>query len=246
MDAFVSPATPAVGNARFFRTVALSLLVPGLVVISSSFVFFRGMDRIKSAALLPQASAAEPARGNAQIPELARQRMPAESEREGLRARLVLREHERRNDQRMYSLGLEIENASFSQVARVEFDPKDLKVELLDGNGNAIARGEILVSAPVQPGYQVDIFGNSSVTLPVHDHGYGFAGMIWANDTTAWNTPPGDYQIRGSVTVTVTWGRPKVEGPLGDLIKMPDAWEGKPRPVKLTLPLSRFTLPRTP
>jgi hypothetical protein len=44
----------------------------------------------------------------------------------------------------MYSLGLEIENASFSQVARVEFDPEDLKVELLDGNGNVMAPGPIL------------------------------------------------------------------------------------------------------
>jgi len=239
----VSLDEPPISTAAFWRVLGPALMTSILVVVVSYFLFFWAKVQIKSYMLQPEIHAAETTPANTSIPALPLQHMPRESEQEGLRARLVLRVHERQNDQDMYSLGLEIQNAYHSQVALCEFDPQELKLELLDANGNVIPPGPIDANGPVQAQYQVIIFGSTSVTLPIHDHGYGFAGRIWANDRTAWSTPPGEYQVRGTVTVTVSSGRVVVEGPLGNILKAPTKWEGKPERVELTLPLSRFRLP---
>lgn len=239
----VSPDEPPISTAAFLRVLIPALLAPVLVLIVSYFAFNWAKVQIKSYMLQPEIQAAETTPAITSIPALPLQHMPRESEQEGLRARLVLRVHERRNNQDMYSLGLEIQNAYHSQVALCEFDPEDLKLELLDANGKVIPPGPIDANGPVQGLYHAVIFGSTSVTLPVHDHGYGFAGRIWANDDTAWSTPPGEYQVRGTVTVTASFGRVVVEGPFGNLLKARQVWEGKPERVELTLPLSRFRLP---
>lgn len=242
----VSPDEPPISTAAFLRVVVPALLAPVLVLIVSCVAFNWGKAQIKSDMLQPKNHAEETTAAitsSHSIPELPLQRMPGESEQEGLRARLVLRVHERRDNQDMFSLGLEIQNVNHSQVALCEFDPQDLKLELLDTDGKLIPPGPIESSGPAQAQYQVVIFRGTSVTLPVHDHGYGFAGKIWANDGAAWSTPPGEYQVRGTVTVTVSSGRVVVEGPLGNIVKAPTAWQGKPERVELTLTLSRFRLP---
>ncbi len=76
-------------------------------------------------------------------------------------------------------------------MALVEFDPTDLKVELLDVNGKTIAPSPAIQSAPAQLAYQAVIPGNSYGGLPAHDHGFGFAGVFWANDLTVWQTSTG-------------------------------------------------------
>ncbi len=239
----VPPDEPPIGTAAFLRVLVPALTAPLLVLIVSCFAFSWGKAHIKNFMLLPQVVAAEIKPVDTLLSKLPLQHMPRENEQEGLRARLVLRVHERKNNQDMYSLGLEIQNAYHSQVALCEFDPNDLKLELLDANGKAISPGPVEASAPVQAYYQVVIFGGTSVTLPVHDHGYGFAGRIWANDRTAWIAPPGEYQVRGTVTVTVSYGRAVYEAPMKNMFTAPSEWEGKPERVELTLPLSRFRLP---
>ncbi len=244
----VSPDEPPISTAAFLRVLVPALLAPVLVVIVSYLAFDWSKAQIKSFMLQPEVHAAETTpvmtsiTSSNSIPELPIQHMPTESEQEGLRARLVLRVHEPKDGQGMYSLGLEIQNAS-SPGALCKFHPEDLKLELLDANGKVISSGARNVSAPAQGESEVFIFGNTSVTLPVHDHGYGFAGMIWANDDTAWRTPPGEYQVCGTVTVTVAFARRMIEGPQGSLFKVPHDWVGKPERVELTLPLSRFRLP---
>ncbi|MBL8819875.1 MAG: hypothetical protein JNL58_27870 [Planctomyces sp.] len=242
----VSPDEPPISTAAFLRVLIPALLAPVLVLIVSYFAFDWGKAQIKSFMLQPETQAAETTPAIKSIPALPLQHMPRESEQEGLRARLVLRVHERQNDQDMYSLGLEIQNAYHSQVALCEFDPQELKLELLDANGKVIPPGPIDANGPVQAQQQVVVLGRTLVTLPVHDHGYGFAGRIWANDETVWNTPPGEYQVRGSVTVTASYGRVVVEGPFGNILKAPTEWDEKPRRVELSLPLSRFRLPPVP
>ena len=238
----ISGDEPPISTAVFLRVLVPTLLAPVILLIVLYIAFFWGEEQIKSYMLEPEVHAAEPLPAASLIPDLPIQRMPKETEQEGLRARLVLREHEPRDNQNMYSLGLEIQNAGHSGIARVDFDPEDLELELLDAQGALMPQGPIVANGPIQGRYQVFIFGNSSVTLSVHDHGYGFAGRIWANDHTAWSTPPGEYQVRGSVTVTVSYARPLIEGPFGNVLKIPYEWEEKSDRVKLEIPLSRFRL----
>jgi hypothetical protein len=169
-----------------------------------------------------------------------------DGERDGLSARLALRDHGRHttgtHTYSIYSFSVEIENRSYSQMALVEFDPDDLHVELLDAQGNVIAPGPQERSGPIRLAHQVVIPVDSYVGLPAYDQGMGVSGRIQLNAGTVWHPLPGEYQVRGTVAVTVSYSRRQLEGAQGNLVKAPKEWEGMPERVELELPLSRFTL----
>lgn len=200
-------------------------------------------------ALRPSPSAslgAEAVALNNPIPEIPRRVAAKDGERHGLSARLALREHGRHttgsHTYSIYSLSIEIENLSYSQMALVEFDPNDLQVELLDAKGKVIAPGPQERSGPVRLAHQVVIPVDSYVGLSAYDQGMGVAGGIQLNAGTVWHPLPGEYQVRGTVAVTVSYSRPQLEGKHGNFAKAPQDWEGKPQRVELKLPLSRLTL----
>ena len=200
-------------------------------------------------ALRPSSSAqlgAESVASTSPIPEIPRRVAERDGERRGLSARLALREHGRRTTAgltySLYSLSVEIENLSYSQMALVEFDPRDLQVELLDAEGRAIPPGPQARSGPVRLAHQVVIPVDSYVGLSAYDPGMGVSGRIQLNAGTVWHLIPGEYQVRGTVAVTVSYGKAQLEGLYGNLMKAPKEWEGKPHRLELELPLSRFTL----
>jgi hypothetical protein len=179
-------------------------------------------------------------------PEMPRRVAAKDGERDGLVARLALREHGRHTTgthaYSIYSLSIEIENRSYSRMALVEFDPNDLHVELLDPNGNVIAPGPQASDGPIRLAHQVVIPVDSYVGLSAYNQGAGVSGAIQLNAGTAWHPVPGEYQVRGTVALTVSYGRAQLEGANGNLVKVPKEWEGEPQRIELELPLSRITL----
>ncbi len=194
----------------------------------------------------PALPAAETVALNIPISETPRRIAPKDGEREGLSARLALREHGRHttgnHTYSIYSLSVEIENRSYSQMALVEFDPNDLHVELLDAKGKVVPPGPQAGDGPIRLAHQVVIPMDSYVGLPAYDQGMGVSGEIQLNAGTAWHPAPGEYQVRGTVAVTVSYGRAQLAGTNGNFAKAPQEWEGKPQRLELKLPLSRITL----
>lgn len=208
-----------------------------------------GVCVFSALALRPSSSAplgAESVALTSTIPEIPRQVAERDGERRGLSARLALREHGRHTTAgltySLYSLSVEIENLSHSQMALVDFDPEDLHVELLDTEGSVIPPGPQARSGPVRLAHQVVIPVDSYVGLSAYDPGMGVSGRIQLNAGTVWHLLPGEYQVRGTVAVTVSYGRTQLEGVHDNLLKAPREWEGKPHRLELELPLSRFNL----
>ena len=196
--------------------------------------------------LSPSASLGAEADAMNTRPELPRRVAAKDGERHGLSARLALREHGQHttgmHTYSIYSLSVEIENLSYSQMALVEFDPNDLQVEMLDAQGNVIPPGPQERSGPIRLAHQVVIPVDSYVGLSAYDQGMGVSGKIQLNAGPVWHPVPGEYQVRGAVAVTVSFSRVQVEGTHGNIVKAPQDWDGKPQRVELKLPLSRFTL----
>jgi|GEM_PF-5023650 len=186
---------------------------------------------------------------NNPVSEMPRRVAAKDGERQGLSARLALREHGRHQTgthiYSIYSFSVEIENLSYSEMALVEFDPHDLQLELLDAKGEVIAPGPQEQSGPIRRAHQVVIPVDSYVGLSAYDQGMGVSGRIQLNAGTVWHPLPGEYQVRGTVAVTVSYSRPQLEGTHGNLVKSPQDWDGEPQRVELQLPLSRFTLRAT-
>ena len=85
---------------RGFLQPKRSALPGWLLIFVVAYLACAGdLIRITDGSMLPRADAAEATPPTPQVPDMAHRTMPAEAEREGLRARLVLREHDRMPDE---------------------------------------------------------------------------------------------------------------------------------------------------
>ena len=124
-----------------------------------------------------------------------------------LAARLTLNDHGVQLGCRVYSAGIEVENLS-GRAATVHFDPKDLKLELLDADGKVIDEAGLPRSGPAPMAHAATLPTSGYVGLSTYRGGIGLTpkSILFAAGFQDWTVKPGTYRLRGTVTVTATFG----------------------------------------
>jgi RNA polymerase sigma factor (sigma-70 family) len=160
-----------------------------------------------------------------------------------LTAQITLNDHGIRNTQRIYSAGIELENLS-GHAATVNFDPKDLKLELLDTEGKVIAEADTVVrSGPIPIAHKATIPTSGYVGFSTYRGGVVAGGQIlFAPGWQVWGLKPGTYRLRGKVTVTTHFGDDVLDPGKPEL---PDAERREGR-VTLELAERQFELNKAP
>jgi RNA polymerase sigma factor (sigma-70 family) len=157
--------------------------------------------------------------------------------------RLTVNNHAMKQDCQVFSVGVEVDNLT-ARAAILEFDPKDLKLELLDADGKIIAESLTARSGPAPMTHKATLPTSGYVGISTYRGGIGLTpkSILLAAGLQDWVLKPGTYMVRGTVTVSVTFG--------GEVLdpEKPDVPESKPKnaPHKLKLELiaCRFELKR--
>jgi hypothetical protein len=105
-----------------------------------------------------------------------------------------------------YELAVEIQNHS-AHRAEIAFDPKNLKVEVLDDKGKVVSPpSTIMRSGPVPQPIKAIISPNSYVGLNTHRGGISFGeeAALFAAGWQHWYLVPGKYTVRGTVQVMLS------------------------------------------
>lgn len=199
---------------------------------------------LRAAAPVPPGTKAEAARG-----ALMRRTAPVEGEKgtQLLTARLVLNDHGTNQDRRVFSVGVEVENLSGHGV-NLEFDPKDLKLELLDSARKAVAVTQAPRSGPVPLTHSGVLPTSGYIGFSTYRGGIGLPpeGLLLAAGWQDWHLKPGDYRLRGSVTVSAAFGHVPLD-PLKPTRPAPKQADKHLRaPLRITLDLAEtplFALP---
>lgn len=169
----------------------------------------------------------------------------SENAREEVRARLVLHDHQVKYGEGVYSLGVEFENLSMTDYARIEFNSMDPKLELFDAQDRAIPEGEKIRTGPV-PHTQVAIIPPGSfVVLSTHDPGIGLNGekkRLGAGGQV-WKLATGTYRLRGTIPARVQFEKPRFDEAQRGTALPPDKWPAAGEKENLAIPLSTFTIP---
>ena len=138
-----------------------------------------------------------------------RRTVPAKGEKgtQLLTARLVLNDHGTIQDCRVFSAGIEVENLSGHDVG-IQFDPKDLRLELVDSAGKAVAVKMAPRSGPVPLAHSAHIPTSGFVGLSTYRGGIGLPAneILFAAGWQDWSVKPGEYRLRGAVGLGVVFG----------------------------------------
>jgi hypothetical protein len=120
-----------------------------------------------------------------------------------LAAQLTVNDHGARSGCRVYAVGIEVENLS-GCAAAVHLDPQNLKLELLDADGQVVAEGASIRSGPAPIAHDATVPPGGYVGLSTYRGGIGLRpkSILLAAGFQAWTLEPGTYRLRGSVTVT--------------------------------------------
>ncbi len=151
--------------------------------------------------------------------------------------------HAIKQDCQVFSVGIEIDNLT-GREAMVQFDPKDLKLDLLNADGKVIEESPTVRSGPAPMAHKATIPTSGYVGISTYRGGIGLPpkSILLAAGMQAWYLKPGKYRVRGTATVLVTFGG-KILDP-----EKPEGPEPKPKnaPHKLKLDLieCRFELKR--
>jgi hypothetical protein len=165
-----------------------------------------------------------------------------------LAARAVLRDHGVEEQCHVFSVGVEVENLS-ARMAMVHFHPQDLKLTVLDADGkvveelapagDTISRGnktELGIPTPHDATIPTDGYAGFST----YRGGYGKPNTIHlAAGWHDWSLKkPGTYRLRGTVTVSVRFGK-SIEDSMKPEAPEPTRWEKRnPKPLKVKLELA--------
>lgn len=152
--------------------------------------------------------------------------------------RLTVNDHAMKQDTRVYSVGLEIDNLS-GRAAIVQFDPKDLKLELLDAKGNVVEESATVRTGPAPIAHKATIPTSGYIGISTYRGGIGLTpkSVLLAAGMQAWVVKPGVYRVRGTATVSVDFGAQLLDP------EKPDAGN-ETRRLKLKLIECRFALQR--
>jgi len=157
--------------------------------------------------------------------------------------RLTVNNHAIKQDTQVFSVGVEVDNLS-ARAAMLQFDPKDLKLELLDADGKVIAESPTVRSGPAPMTHKTTLPTSGYVGIPTYRGGIGLTpkSILLAAGLQAWVVKPGTYRVRGTVSVSVTFGEEVLDP------EKPDVPESKPKnasqKLKLELIECRFELKR--
>jgi hypothetical protein len=140
-----------------------------------------------------------------------------------LLAKLVFNDHGVQLGAHVYSAGIEVENRT-GRAAVIRFDPKDLKLELIDADGKAIAEEGSVRSGPAPIAHDATIPTGGYVGLSTHRGGIGLSAgtILFAAGFQDWRLKPGTYRLRGKVTVRVNFGDAVLDPELPDVPAVKD------------------------
>lgn len=152
-----------------------------------------------------------------------------------LAAKLVFNDHGVQLGCQVYSAGIEVENRT-RRAAVVHFDPKDLKLELLDVDGRVVAEEGSVRSGPAPMAHDATIPTGGYVGLSTHRGGIGLSAgsILFAAGFQDWRLKPGTYRLRGKVAVKIRFGDTVLDP------EKPDPPEAKDQRFNLDLAERRF------
>lgn len=96
-----------------------------------------------------------------------------------------------------------------SYAVDIEFDPRNLQIELVDADGKPVETEAEKRSGPVPISHKVTISCDTYAGIPTHRGGIGLpvGGTLLAAGWQSWNLAPGKYSMTGTVKVAADFGK---------------------------------------